>query len=181
MGKSKKNGIFIRYEWLDDLNKMSGKTLKQLLLEMLELANSGREPNSIPDKAMGLYNKMVEDSKRSQRCINNGKKGGNPHLKGKSKRVAIPLQNKELFEELWRSYPKKIGKLYAKQCFAKCQPTRELLDKMLQALEKQKKSSQWQENNGRYIPNPSTWLNQGRWLDEEKDTPSLELRIGEYL
>jgi hypothetical protein len=34
------------------------------------------------------------------------------------------------------------------------------------AVEAQKKSKQWQKDDGQYIPNPSTWLNQGRWDDE---------------
>ena len=30
----------------------------------------------------------------------------------------------------------------------------------------QKLSRQWQKDGGQYIPNPATWLNQGRWEDE---------------
>jgi hypothetical protein len=33
----------------------------------------------------------------------------------------------------------------------------------------QKTSAQWQKDNGQYIPNPATWLNQGRWDDEIKE------------
>ncbi len=34
------------------------------------------------------------------------------------------------------------------------------------AIEVQKQSEQWTKDNGRFIPNPATWLNQGRWEDE---------------
>ena len=37
---------------------------------------------------------------------------------------------------------------------------------MVKAIEVQKKSEQWQRDNGQYIPHPSTWLNQRRWEDE---------------
>ena len=30
----------------------------------------------------------------------------------------------------------------------------------------QKQTEQWSKNNGQFIPNPSTYLNQGRWKDE---------------
>ena len=40
------------------------------------------------------------------------------------------------------------------------------LDVVLLAVEKQKKSKQWQADQGQYIPHPATWLNQGRWDDE---------------
>ena len=39
---------------------------------------------------------------------------------------------------------------------------------MLEALTRQRGSDQWTRDNGRYIPNPSTWLNQERWSDELK-------------
>ena len=39
---------------------------------------------------------------------------------------------------------------------------------MMQALEKQKASADWQKANGQYIPNPSTWLNGERWEDVEQ-------------
>jgi hypothetical protein len=37
---------------------------------------------------------------------------------------------------------------------------------MVRAIEKQKRSKQWQKDGGSYIPYPATWLNQGRWMDE---------------
>ena len=36
----------------------------------------------------------------------------------------------------------------------------------MDAISAQKRSRQWTENNGQYIPNPATWLNQRRWEDE---------------
>ncbi len=41
------------------------------------------------------------------------------------------------------------------------------LETLLTAIRRQKCGSQWSRENGRYIPNPATWLNQGRWEDEE--------------
>ena len=37
---------------------------------------------------------------------------------------------------------------------------------MIAAIEAQKASEQWTREGGRYIPNPATWLNGGRWEDE---------------
>ena len=47
--------------------------------------------------------------------------------------------------------------------------TEELLEQMLQAIEEQKKSKDWQKDNGQFIPYPYTWLNQGRWKDEVEE------------
>ena len=40
-------------------------------------------------------------------------------------------------------------------------PVKTLID----AVNSQKNSEQWRKDNGQYIPNPATWLNQGRWDD----------------
>ena len=36
------------------------------------------------------------------------------------------------------------------------------------AVERYKKTNQWQEENGRYIPDPDTFLQDERWTDEIK-------------
>ena len=48
--------------------------------------------------------------------------------------------------------------------------TEKLLEEMLQAIEEQKKSNDWQKDNGQFIPYPYTWLNQGRWKDEVEES-----------
>lgn len=67
------------------------------------------------------------------------------------------------FDVFWSSFPKKVGKGAAKKAWQKKKPP---LDQVLAALEVQKKSKQWQKEDGQFIPNPSTWLNQERWQDE---------------
>ena len=67
------------------------------------------------------------------------------------------------FDVFWKAYPKKTGKEAAKKSFARAKAD---IGTMLSALEVQKQSEQWTKNNGQFIPNPTTWLNQGRWEDE---------------
>ena len=70
------------------------------------------------------------------------------------------------FEEFWQSYPHKVGKKAALSAWKKLGPNAGLRAKILEAIRTQKASQQWQRENGRYIPNPATWLNQGRWEDQ---------------
>lgn len=71
-----------------------------------------------------------------------------------------PIDRKsEDFDRFWEKYPKKTGKLEAFKAWKKAKPD---LAAVLQTLEWQIKSRQWKEG---YIPNPATYLNQGRWLD----------------
>ncbi len=70
------------------------------------------------------------------------------------------------FEIFWAAYPAKVGKDAARKAFAKRDVDEVLLGQMLSAIEGQKASEKWAKDKGRYIPNPATWLNQGRWQDE---------------
>ena len=72
----------------------------------------------------------------------------------------------ERFGVFWSSYPKKVGKQAALKSWKKIKPTAELFERILSSLEMAKQSDQWQREHGRFIPNPTTWLNQGRWDDE---------------
>lgn len=75
------------------------------------------------------------------------------------------------FDEFWAVYPKKVGKKDAFKAFQKVPVSERPL--LIPAVERQKQSRQWQKDGGQFIPNPSTWLNQGRWLDEEVEQKPL--------
>jgi hypothetical protein len=82
-------------------------------------------------------------------------------------RIDKPLRTNVLddgFEEFWQAYPKKVGKEAARKSWTKSKLN---VDQVLKSLEWQKESDQWQKSDGQFIPNPATYLNQGRWLDEQ--------------
>lgn len=82
------------------------------------------------------------------------------------KAAAGPPRAPASFERFWTAYPKKVGKEAARKAYSRAKVPVETL---LHTLEAQKGSTQWQVENGRFIPNPATWLNQGRWEDEVCD------------
>jgi len=81
--------------------------------------------------------------------------------KSESKSKQEPRE--DAFDVFWKAYPKKVGKEAARKSFAKVKVP---VDTLIAAVDAQKKSAQWTKDNGQYIPNPATWLNQGRWEDE---------------
>lgn len=89
------------------------------------------------------------------------------NIKEEKQASARELKTQERFNRFWALYPKKVGKQAAWKTWSKLNPSGELTEKILRAVETQKGWRQWQEENGRFIPNPTTWLNQGRWDDEE--------------
>lgn len=70
------------------------------------------------------------------------------------------------FITFWDKYPKKTGKGEAYRSW--CKANIPVVD-VHTALDNQILCDQWQKENGRFIPNPSTWLNQRRWEDEGVD------------
>lgn len=87
----------------------------------------------------------------------------------------------DAFERFWKAYPKKVGKEAARKAFGKVKVP---VESLLTAIDRQKCGSQWKAENGRFIPNPATWLNQGRWEDEvttETATSAPQVNAGENL
>lgn len=79
------------------------------------------------------------------------------------------------FDEFWAAYPKKVGRGDALKAYKKIKLTEPLHRQMLDAIERARQCEQWQREQGRFIPNPATWLNQERWSDEY---PSPPLALG---
>ena len=69
-----------------------------------------------------------------------------------------------LFQFFWECYPLKVKKPKALEAFLKLKPDRTLLDRMLEAIGRQKKPP-WRKDNGQFIPHPATWLNNRQWED----------------
>lgn len=78
-----------------------------------------------------------------------------------SREIALVVDDD--FNLFWKSYPKKSAPDAAKKSWNKLKPN---VTDVLNALQWQKQSEQWQKNGGQFIPNPATYLNQGRWKDE---------------
>jgi uncharacterized protein YdaU (DUF1376 family) len=79
------------------------------------------------------------------------------------------------FEMFWSAYPKKIGKQAAYKSWKKAK-SKPAVDKIIEAVNQQKKTEQWQKDNGQFIPHPQTWINQGRW----DDSVSTEIHKPKY-
>ena len=87
--------------------------------------------------------------------------------------MAAPVGAK-LFDEFWAEYPKKVGKDAARKAFDKRKPSRDLLVRMLASIRAQAQTLAWQKDGGQFIPHPATWLNEGRWQDEETAMPTIQ-------
>ena len=91
----------------------------------------------------------------------------NPNIKTNIKEKSEVLSAEEvMFEEFWKAYPQCFRKVNKKGCktkFLKIEHLKEIFPDIIDSLEMQKKSKQWKEQEGQFIPAPLTWINQERW------------------
>jgi len=82
----------------------------------------------------------------------------------KKARITFPTTN-PFFNTFWNAYPKKKGLSKAYKSFLTLPIDNDKLNDILEAIEMSKSSEQWQKENGRFIPEPSNWLQDERWND----------------
>ena len=144
-------------------------------------------PNQITDKAQADHNQTTiksqtinnnrrkEEKKEEKECILPPK---SPQGEGQAEDLTVetaggaaeaairPKTPVQGFEEFWKAFPKKASKGAALKAWNKLRPGNDLSEKIMAAIERAKKSEQWNRENGRFIPYPATWLNAQGWEDE---------------
>ena len=126
-------------------------------------------------KAEGASVKEEDKTEERQKKEKNKKKVRAKEDDGKEKETENEIENeieieierecehgRARFDIFWDAYPRKVDKQRAWEQFRKVE---EPLQVLLVALQNHKRSDQWLEEGGRYIPRPAQWLKQQRWQD----------------
>ena len=79
-------------------------------------------------------------------------------------------ESEEEFEVFWSRYPKQIGKKAARLAWDKAKD-RPSITEIIESVCRAKLSTQWTKDGGQFIPHPATWINQGRWDDQQQAKP----------
>ena len=69
------------------------------------------------------------------------------------------------FDHFWAVYPRKVGKRKAEALWKRLNLS-SMADSVIAAVEAHKRSQQWQDEAGKYVPHPTTWLERGGWEDD---------------
>ena len=117
--------------------------------------------DNVPDmssqkRTMSDKSKSIEIEKEIELDINRDNK-----LSLVQPKILSPEE--KMFMEFWDAYPKKVDRKGCEKKFIKIKDLPKIFPGIMSALESQKQSKQWNEENGKYIPHPSTWINQERW------------------
>lgn len=88
------------------------------------------------------------------------------------------LSYPEDFVRFWDAYPKKVSKGDALKAWRKIKPSASTVEKILHAIEVQKKSEAWKKDRGQFIPYPASWLNAIGWenVAEHNQLDDVEAR-----
>lgn len=181
------------YDWIEQTAALSDAERGRLFIAILEYARSGLDPKL--DGREGIlfpaFRTMLDrDAEVSAKRSESGSRGGraskaneskvkqneaneskiaNKDIRHKTKTEDYPPLNPpqgNLFDVFWTVYPRKVGRGAAEKAFERINPDKQTLDRMIQAIDQQRCSAQWQRDGGQYIPNPATWLSQRRWEDD---------------
>lgn len=190
------NGTVPTDKQLGDILGDNPRTIKKLTAELVLNGVC-----SIDQEGFVYSRKVFQGRIKHERDATNGRMGGNPALKTaknddqgvnpplkakilearyqsqskerKSARAdALPSNWESLFDVFWQEYPHKVGKggpKGAKAAFSKALGTTEF-EVLMQGLVRYKMS----KPTDRPWCNPTTWLNQERWEDEEGATADVK-------
>ena len=129
-----------------------------------------------------LESSVTKNNATVTECVTN-----NNESKSKNKSKSIELDNivisplENLFEQFWTAYPQCFRKANKKGCkakFLKIKNLEQIFPDIMNSLEMQKRSKQWNDQDGQYIPAPLTWINQERWTVTD-DRTELQQKIDE--
>lgn len=128
-----------------------------------------------------LYQSNEEEDNRQNNRQNNKEitdrqPTDNRHIKEEGKEYKELKEDKEKgFERFWELYPSKRKKPVARIAWMNMRVHSEGQYALINAaVERYKKTNQWQEENGRYIPDPDTFLQDERWTDEIKLSEAVQ-------
>ncbi len=113
-------------------------------------------------------NKNVTQSKsKSQSKSQSLEKEGKGHLVPRTgPRPKNKIAETTEFQAFYEAYPKKRKRIEACKAWTAMKPSLPPLLELLNIIERWKQTFEWTKDDGRFIPNPATWLRAGGWSDE---------------
>ena len=120
----------------------------------------------------GKANAKQTPSKRV--ALANTKNKEQREKENRDKKQTTNMQARAAFAAWWALYPKKIGRAPTEKAWLKNWPAILSDAEASEKLTAQIASEQWTKEDGKYIPNPLTYINQRRWEDDIKSTGLTE-------
>lgn len=159
------------YDAMCARNRRNGTKRKSAPEEPTGTQSEPVEPSgtqSVDEEPTGTQSDPVEPS-----C---GKEKKRERKEKEKESTARARETLDDFNRFWAAYPRHTAKADALREWQKLRPDKELQAVILNAIEQQKASPQWQDGE-RFVPHPRTWLHQRRWEDEPPKATSNSGRV----
>lgn len=182
--------IKLFFSYRTDLSALNSSEIGNLLMGALDYAENHTEPIFSGNEKIiwPMIRGQIDRDQKSYEAISQKRKEA---INARYKKDASSNENKSIqmntnvdktktkkkdkeedkdnsFIEFWKAYPKKQGKGYAEKAWREMKPP---LDQVLEALDRQKRSTDWRKDNGQYIPYPAKWLKGKYWENEVSQGP----------
>ena len=117
---------------------------------------NGKQTGSKPEENASKGEKEKEEEIEKEveiehECVKRGCTESKPQAEGRS------------FTAFWEDYPAKINREEAWETWKAITPDAQTVGRIKAGLEAWKRSPQWTEDGGRYIPSAAKWLKDRRW------------------
>jgi hypothetical protein len=114
----------------------------------------------------------VEDSTMEHSTVENRPDNRKPISKKNT--IEKTNQLEKQFDSFWSLYPRRVGKTAAKKAFDKAVDSVGL-ETVLDGVKRFASDPYLPET--KYVPHPSTWLNEGRWDDDPYPAPTFDVKM----
>jgi hypothetical protein len=160
--------ILPHYEYHNGKTAKNRAVTNRRVAKSREMKRSGNDECNDKCNADTVTNIVTREEKRREEEV------PPKSPKGESGSRSPKTRYTDEFETFWKCYPNKTGKDAAFSAWKKRKKQGDLprLPELTEKLESLKATEQWKKECGQYVPNPSTWINQGRWHDEIKHQPT---------
>jgi hypothetical protein len=172
------NALSVTFSFIDRMTGVTGFAEQVSMVGWLEQNGAMLTLPNFQNHNGETAKKRAQGKNRTEKHRSNAESNAPSVTKASPEKRREEKNTNTLFDVFWTAYPNKVGKDAAKRAFDRRKPDDELFGQMMNALENQKTSDKWTKDNGQYIPNPATWLNQGRWKDESESNSQPSLLAG---
>lgn len=134
-----------------------------------QLTDGQQTPNRQPNS------QLTSNNNDNNITMINNDNNNNARAREQTKNRLEVNEKEKGFELFWELYPSKRKKPVARIAWMNMRVHSEEQYALINAaVERYKKTNQWQEENGRYIPDPDTFLQDERWTDEIKLSEAVQ-------
>lgn len=144
----------------ETLNQGSGKPANQM---------SGNAPTGLRESRNHTNEKIQDKTQDEIQHPPTPPQAGGARTRAPTAVQKEKLELEQIVKDIYQAYPRKVGPAAAMKAIEKACKLIEPKELLQAVRDYEAATSQWPEADRDYIPMPTTWFNQQRWLEDRKE------------